>query len=309
MRTVLVAGGAGYVGSHTLPGPGGGRLHGPWSSTTCPTAIASSCSGGRWKSATSATPRGWTRCSPHKPVAVLHFAARIEVGESVKNPGAFFDNNVGGTITLIEAARRAGVEALVFSSTCATFGDPVMLPMDETHPQAPLNPYGRSKLMVEQILADYGRYVGFRSAVPCATSTPPAPIPRAASASGTSPRPTPSRWPSRRPGSALALHDLRRRLRHPRRHGGARLRPRAGPGRRPRWRCAGCSTAGQRESTTSAPARHDRARAGRRRRAGGGQAAARADGGAPSGRRPDPGRRQRQGARAAERAWNWPRAI
>jgi UDP-glucose 4-epimerase len=101
----------------------------------------------------------------HAPVAVLHFAARIEVGESVKSPGAFFDTNVGGAITLIEAARRAGVNALVFSSTCATFGDPLHLPMNEGHPQAPLNPYGRSKLMVEQALADYDRYVGFRSAI------------------------------------------------------------------------------------------------------------------------------------------------
>jgi UDP-glucose 4-epimerase len=165
MQTVLVAGGAGYVGSHcclALAEAGlrpvvfddlsnGHREHVQWG----PFEAGDIRDGARLDAVFAA----------HKPVAVLHFAARIEVGESVKNPGAFFDNNVGGTITLIEAARRAGVNALVFSSTCATFGDPVILPMPETHPQAPLNPYGRSKLMVEQALADYDRHVGFRSAV------------------------------------------------------------------------------------------------------------------------------------------------
>jgi UDP-glucose 4-epimerase len=165
MQTVLVAGGAGYVGSHcclALAQAGfkpvvfddlsnGHKEHVQWG----PLEQGDIRDGARLDAVFAA----------HQPVAVLHFAARIEVGESVKNPGAFFDNNVGGAITLVEAARRAGVNALVFSSTCATFGDPVHLPMNETHPQAPLNPYGRSKLMVEQALADYDRYVGFRSAV------------------------------------------------------------------------------------------------------------------------------------------------
>lgn len=165
VKSVLVAGGAGYVGSHTclrLAQAGfqpvvfddlsnGHREHVQWG----PLEIGDIRDGARLDAVFAA----------HKPVAVLHFAASIEVGESVKNPGKFFDNNVGGAISLIEATRRAGVEALVFSSTCATFGDPVRLPMAEDHPQAPLNPYGRSKLMVEQALADYARYVGFRSVV------------------------------------------------------------------------------------------------------------------------------------------------
>ncbi len=165
MQTVLVAGGAGYVGSHAclaLAEAGfrpvvfddlsnGHREHVRWG----PLEVGDIRDGGRLDAVFAA----------HRPVAVLHFAARIEVGESVKNPGVFFDVNVGGTISLIEAARRAGVHALVFSSTCATFGEPIQMPMAETHPQAPLNPYGRSKLMVEQALADYDRYVGFRSAV------------------------------------------------------------------------------------------------------------------------------------------------
>lgn len=165
MQTILVAGGAGYVGSHcclALAEAGfrpvvfddlsnGHREHVQWG----PLELGDIRDAARLDAVFAA----------HRPVAVLHFAARIEVGESVKNPGAFFDNNVCGTITLVEAARRAGVDKLVFSSTCATFGDPVTLPMAETHPQIPLNPYGRSKLMVEQALADYGRYMGFRSAI------------------------------------------------------------------------------------------------------------------------------------------------
>ena len=165
MQTVLVTGGAGYVGAHcclALAEAGfrpvvfddlsnGHREHVRWG----PLEVGDIRNAARLDAVFAA----------HAPVAVLHFAARIEVGESVTNPGVFFDVNVGGAITLIEAARRAGVNALVFSSTCATFGDPVHLPMTETHPQAPLNPYGRSKLMVEQALADYDRYLGFRSTV------------------------------------------------------------------------------------------------------------------------------------------------
>ncbi len=99
----------------------------------------------------------------YRPVAVMHFAALIEVGESVKDPSRFYANNVGGTAVLVDAAMRAGVRAMVFSSTCATYGDPVRTPMTEDHPQAPLNPYGRSKLMVEQMLADCSELSGFRS--------------------------------------------------------------------------------------------------------------------------------------------------
>lgn len=165
MQTVLVAGGAGYVGSHACLA---------LSEAGFRPVVFDDLSNGhvehvKWGPLEVGDIRDPQRLdavfAAHQPVAVLHFAARIEVGESVKNPGAFFDNNVGGTITLIEAARRAGVNALVFSSTCATFGEPVHLPMNESHPQSPLNPYGRSKLMVEQALADYDRYVGFRSAV------------------------------------------------------------------------------------------------------------------------------------------------
>ena len=101
----------------------------------------------------------------YQPAAIVHFAALIEVGQSVKDPTAFFENNVGGTLTLLGAAQDAGIDRLVFSSTCATYGMPEAIPMDETHPQLPINPYGRSKLIVEQMLGDLDRYKGFRSVV------------------------------------------------------------------------------------------------------------------------------------------------
>lgn len=95
--------------------------------------------------------------------AVMHFASFIQVGESVQEPAKYYDNNVANTLHLLEAMRLAGVKRFVFSSTAATFGQPLYSPMDEKHPQRPLNPYGRSKLMVEQILGDFDRAYGLKS--------------------------------------------------------------------------------------------------------------------------------------------------
>jgi UDP-glucose-4-epimerase GalE len=92
--------------------------------------------------------------------AVVHFAASALVGESMTHPGKYFRNNTISTLHLLEAMREAGVGTIVFSSTCATFGDPVRVPIDETHPQAPVNPYGESKLMVEKMLRWYGEIHG-----------------------------------------------------------------------------------------------------------------------------------------------------
>ena len=163
MTTVLVTGGAGYVGSHTCLALAEAGF--------TPVVYDNLCNGHadfvRWGPLEQGDIRDADRLGEvfarYKPAAILHFAALIEVGESVKAPGRFYESNVGGAITLIETARRHGVEAMVFSSTCATYGEPVRLPMDEGHPQQPLNPYGRTKLMVEQALADYSRYAGFRS--------------------------------------------------------------------------------------------------------------------------------------------------
>ena len=101
----------------------------------------------------------------YRPAAIVHFAGLIEVGQSVHDPAAFFENNVAGSLTLLRGAQAARVGRMVFSSTCATYGMPQAIPMDESHPQMPINPYGRSKLMVEQILSDLDAYTGFRSVV------------------------------------------------------------------------------------------------------------------------------------------------
>jgi UDP-glucose 4-epimerase len=95
--------------------------------------------------------------------AVMHFAAYAYVGESVTDPAKYYRNNVMATLTLLEAMLTAGVKRLVFSSTCASYGNPQILPIPEAHPQQPINPYGRSKLMVETILSDFDHAYDFRS--------------------------------------------------------------------------------------------------------------------------------------------------
>jgi len=95
-----------------------------------------------------------------KPDAVMHFAANALVGESMTNPSKYFRNNVHGGINLLDAMIAAGCKRLVFSSTCATFGVPERMPIDETLPQKPINPYGESKLIFEQILRWYSEIHG-----------------------------------------------------------------------------------------------------------------------------------------------------
>ncbi|WP_341677130.1 UDP-glucose 4-epimerase GalE [Niveibacterium sp. SC-1] len=92
--------------------------------------------------------------SQHKIDAVIHFAGLKAVGESVEKPLAYFDNNVHGTLVLLEAMRAAGVRTLVFSSSATVYGDPASVPIVEDFPTGATNPYGRTKLMVEEILAD-----------------------------------------------------------------------------------------------------------------------------------------------------------
>lgn len=95
--------------------------------------------------------------------AVMHFASFIQVGESVKDPAKYYENNVSNTLNLLNAMRTADVKRFIFSSTAATFGAPQYTPIDEVHPQNPINPYGRSKLMIEQVLEDYDRAYGLKS--------------------------------------------------------------------------------------------------------------------------------------------------
>lgn len=93
--------------------------------------------------------------------AVLHFAAKSLVGESVADPGMYWSNNLGGSLALLEAMRAADVRTIVFSSTAATYGEPERVPVEETAPTRPTNPYGGSKLAVDTALAEYARMCGF----------------------------------------------------------------------------------------------------------------------------------------------------
>ena len=95
--------------------------------------------------------------------AVMHFASFIQVGESVAEPAKYYDNNLANTLRLLEAMVRHKVSRFIFSSTAAIFGNPHYVPIDERHPKDPVNPYGRSKLMVEQILADFDRAYQLRA--------------------------------------------------------------------------------------------------------------------------------------------------
>ncbi len=99
----------------------------------------------------------------HRVDLVMHFAALAYVGESVTEPELYYQNNVVGALNLLTAMRKHGVMRLVFSSTCATYGEPDQVPIDEMHPQRPINPYGRTKLMIEQALVDYATAYGLQS--------------------------------------------------------------------------------------------------------------------------------------------------
>lgn len=95
--------------------------------------------------------------------AVMHFASFIQVGESVQHPAKYYQNNVANTLNLLNAMQTFGVSQFIFSSTAATFGEPQYTPIDEQHPQQPINPYGRTKLVIEKVLADYDVAYGLKS--------------------------------------------------------------------------------------------------------------------------------------------------
>jgi UDP-glucose-4-epimerase GalE len=98
----------------------------------------------------------------HKIAAVMHFAAYCYVGESVTEPAKYYRNNVSNTAILLEEMIKYKIDNFIFSSSCATYGEPIEIPMTEDHPQNPVNPYGRTKLMVEQMLADFHFAYGIR---------------------------------------------------------------------------------------------------------------------------------------------------
>jgi UDP-arabinose 4-epimerase len=155
MESVLLVGGAGYIGSHTAKCLSRqGYL--PVTYDDLSRGHAHAVKWGPLERGDIADERRLGEVlARHAPVAVLHFAAFAYVGESVADPARYYRNNVAGTLSLLDAMRAARVRHLVFSSTCATYGAPREIPVTEESAQAPANPYGRSKLMVEQILADY----------------------------------------------------------------------------------------------------------------------------------------------------------
>ena len=162
-KNILVVGGAGYVGSHACMAL---RKAGytPIVYDNFSNGHKSFVQWGPYFEGDIRNPEALKKAfQDYGPIGVLHFAALIEVGISVKDPIIFYETNVCGSINVIRAAYDAGVKAFVFSSTCATYGVPEYLPLDENHIQNPINPYGNSKLIVEKCLADMQQYKGFNS--------------------------------------------------------------------------------------------------------------------------------------------------
>ena len=161
--TILVVGGAGYIGSHMVKYL---RRHG------FAAVVADDLSSGHREAVLGAPlhvgdigDAGFVDAllGEVKPAAVMHFASFIQVGESVTDPAKYYRNNVTATQTQLDGMRAHGVNKFIFSSTAAIFGDPQYVPIDEAHPKAPINPYGRSKWFVEQMLEDYDRAYGLKA--------------------------------------------------------------------------------------------------------------------------------------------------
>jgi len=160
---VLVVGGAGYIGSHMvkmLLDKG----HQVVTFDNLSSGFHDAVLGGDFVKGDLANLADIDRLfSEHKPEAVMHFASYIQVGESVKHPDKYYLNNFTNTLNLLNTMVKYEVSDFIFSSTAAVFGEPEYVPIDEAHPKAPLNPYGRSKWMVEQVLADYEVAYGLKS--------------------------------------------------------------------------------------------------------------------------------------------------
>lgn len=158
---ILVTGGAGYVGSHAA------RLlertgHDVWVYDNLVAGHRAAAPSGRLIEGDIADrPKLESALRDQRIDAVMHFAAFALVGESVTNPAKYYQNNVVATCTLLEAMRAAGVSRMVFSSTCATYGTPQQVPITESEPQQPINPYGFTKLVIEHAMEDYANAYGW----------------------------------------------------------------------------------------------------------------------------------------------------
>jgi UDP-glucose 4-epimerase len=161
--TICVVGGAGYIGSHMV------KL---LKSLSYNVIVIDDLSSGHRSSIPDTTielgsildTSFLNQCfSKYKFDGVIHFASSIQVGESVRDPGKYYTNNVTGSLNLLDAMVKANASYIIFSSTAAVFGSPKYVPIDESHPYSPLSPYGYSKLIVEQILRDYDTAHGLKS--------------------------------------------------------------------------------------------------------------------------------------------------
>ncbi|MGD1923794.1 MAG: UDP-glucose 4-epimerase GalE [Paracoccaceae bacterium] len=165
MATILVSGGAGYVGSHAckaLQAVG----HEPVVFDNFSTGWRGAVQFGAHVEGDLLNPEDLAKAfEAHRPEAVMHFAAFSNVGESVQKPELYWRNNVTGSLNLFTAAREAGVETVVFSSTCATYGEALGDTLTEGDPQIPVNPYGRTKLAVEHLLGDFNAAFGMRAVI------------------------------------------------------------------------------------------------------------------------------------------------
>lgn len=160
---ILVVGGAGYIGSHMVKMLVDGG-HTVTTFDNLSSGFRDAVLGGDFVQGDLADLSAIDNVfKTFQPEAVMHFASYIQVGESVQHPDKYYLNNFTNTLNLLNAMVKHQVKNFIFSSTAAVFGEPEYVPIDEAHAKNPLNPYGRSKLMVEHVLADYERAYGLKS--------------------------------------------------------------------------------------------------------------------------------------------------
>jgi UDP-glucose-4-epimerase GalE len=154
-KSVLVTGGAGYIGAHACKA----LSQAGYTPITYDNFVYGHPEAVRWgpleKGDIADRKQLEMVMQKYNPIAVMHFAAYAYVGESVENPAKYYRNNAAGTLSLLESMRNCNIDKIIFSSTCATYGMPEQIPIYESHPQNPINPYGRSKIIIEWALQDF----------------------------------------------------------------------------------------------------------------------------------------------------------